>query len=326
MAVWGKYEAKTIHKEMLMFDLTKKQTEFLFYEGKRLNFLTGSVRSGKTFVSCLKWVLWVAEQPATHEFIMVGKTISSLKRNCFGYIEQMIGEKNFKYNTSGKVAYIFGRKVYLEGANDERSEQKIRGMTLAGAYCDEVTLYPESFFSMLLSRLSVRGAKLWATCNPDNPQHYIKKQYIDRADELNCICWNFILTENDFLPDEYIESVSKEYTGVFYERFILGRWVKAEGLVYPFFDNLTHIFDYDIDANERGCEWYVSMDYGTMNPMAMHLWCVDFKKHIVFIQKEYYYDGRKEQNQKTDSEYYEDLCRLTDGYNIEAVIIDPSAY
>ena len=155
--------------KVMSFDLTKKQKDFLFYEGKRLNFLTGSVRSGKTFVSCLKWCLWVAEQPATREFIMVGKTISSLRRNCFGYIEQLIGQKNFTYSTSNKCAYIFGRKVYLEGANDERSEQKIRGMTLAGAYCDEVTLFPESFFSMLLSRLSVPGAKLWATCNPDNP-------------------------------------------------------------------------------------------------------------------------------------------------------------
>lgn len=307
----------------MSFDLTKKQKEFLFYEGNRLNFLTGSVRSGKTFISCLKWCLWVADQPATSEFIMVGKTISSLKRNCFGYIEQLIGQNNFTYSTSNKCAYIFGRKVYLEGANDERSEQKIRGMTLAGAYCDEVTLFPESFFSMLLSRLSVSGAKLWATCNPDSPQHYIKTQYIDRANELNCICWDFILVENEFLPAEYIESVSKEYAGVFYDRFILGKWVKAEGLVYPYFDIFSNVFN---DYSEVGSgEYYVSIDYGTMNPFCAHLWKIDYSSHIAYILKEFYYDGKSTCIQKTDSEYYDDLVALTDGVFVEDIIIDPSA-
>ena len=146
----------------MSFDLTRKQKDFLYYKGNRLNFLSGSVRSGKTFISCLKWCLWIAEQPLDHEFMMCGKTIESLRRNCFNYITQLIGDDNFKYNSSSKVAWIFKHKIYLEGANDERSEQKIRGMTLAGAYCDEVTLFPQSFFSMLLSRLSVAGAKLWA--------------------------------------------------------------------------------------------------------------------------------------------------------------------
>ena len=132
-----------------MFNLTAKQDQFLYSEGARLNFLSGSVRSGKTYVSVLKWCLWLLEQPLENEFIMVGKTVSSLKRNCFGYITTLIGEANFTYSTSKKEAYIFGRKVYLEGANDERAEQKIRGMTLAGAYCDEVTLYPESFLVFL---------------------------------------------------------------------------------------------------------------------------------------------------------------------------------
>lgn len=310
----------------MAFDLTQKQKDFLYYKGNRLNFLTGSVRSGKTFISVLKWCLWVAEQPNDgRAFIMVGKTIESLRRNCFGYITQMIGESNFIYNTTGKKAYIFGKLVYLEGANDERSEQKIRGMTLAGAYCDEVTLFPESFFNMLLSRLSVAGAKLWATCNPDSPLHYIKTNYIDRADELDCICWNFILSDNEFLPPEYIESVSKEYQGVFYERFILGRWVKAEGLVYPYFDEKENCFDVELPPKMIGCEYYVSIDYGTMNPTAMLLWCVNFREHIAYVVKEYYYDGRKLMQQKTDSEYYDDLCKLTDGYLIQDVVIDPSA-
>lgn len=308
----------------MAFSLTKKQTDFLYYKGKRLNFLSGSVRSGKTYISVLKWVLWIAEQPKNHEFIMVGKTLTTLQRNCFNYILTMIGEANFSYSTGQRIAYIFGRKVYLEGANDERSEQKIRGMTLAGAYCDEVTLYPQTFFSMLLSRLSVAGAKLWATCNPDNPMHYIKREYIDREAELDCICWTFKLTENNFLPKEYIEAVSKEYTGVFYDRFILGKWVKAEGLVYPFF-NKSCLYSDKLEPNQVGCEYYVSMDYGTQNPTAMLLWCVNFREHIAYIIKEYYHCGRETGIQKTDSDYYKDLCELVNGYNIESIIIDPSA-
>lgn len=234
----------------MSFGLTQKQYEFLLHDGARINFLTGSVRSGKTYVSLLKWGLWVSQQSRDKEFLMAGKTITSLKRNCFGYLQELFGD-NFKFTTSTKTAYLFGRLVYLEGANDERAEQKIRGMTLAGAYCDEVTLFPESFFKMLLSRLSVDGAKLWATCNPDDPSHYIKTEYIDKADSMSLKVWNFILTENIFLPKEYIDNISKEYSGVFYNRFILGQWVRAEGLCYPQFANnveeyiLPDYFDFD---------------------------------------------------------------------------------
>lgn len=203
----------------------------MYAEGRRLNFLSGSVRSGKTFISLIKWAFWVASMPEESEFLMVGKTVTSLKRNCLNLLESFVGSDNFKYSTTNKMATLFGRTVYLEGANDERSEQKIRGMTLAGAYCDEVTLYPESFFNMLLSRLSVEGAKMWATCNPDSPNHYIKVKYIDR-DDLDCVTWEFVLSENKFLPKEYVDNVSKEYSGVFYNRFILGQWVRAEGVIY----------------------------------------------------------------------------------------------
>ena len=231
--------------------LTPRQKDFLLSKGKRINLLSGSVRSGKTFISLLKFALVVADAPINHEFIIVGKTVTSLKRNCLNLLESFVGTKNFYYSVSNKTAKLFGRTVYLEGANDERAEQKIRGMTLAGAYCDEVTLYPESFFSMLLSRLSIQGAKLWGTCNPDSPNHYIKRNYIDREDELDIAVWNFILTENEFLGRDYIENISKEYTGVFYNRFILGQWVRAEGIIYEKFANdaksfyLPDKFDYN---------------------------------------------------------------------------------
>ncbi len=221
--------AKVEKKEEIGF--TSKQMEFLQADSNRINFLSGSVRSGKTYVSLVKWALWVASQPEDMEFIMVGKTITSLKRNCLSLLEKFVGTDNFHYSSSNKFGTLFGRRVYLEGANDERSENKIRGMTLFGAYCDEVTLYPESFFSMLLTRLSFDDARLWATCNPDNPSHYIKMKYIDN-EELDMKVWNFILTDNTYLGAKFIENISKEFTGVFYNRFILGQWVRAEGIIY----------------------------------------------------------------------------------------------
>lgn len=271
------------------FQLTKKQEQFLFDGGKRLNFLSGSVRSGKTYISLLKWALWVADMPANYEFIMVGKTVTSLKRNCLNLLEAFVGTNNFKYSATQKNAILFGRKVYLEGANDERSEQKIRGMTLAGAYCDEVTLYPKSFFTMLLSRLSVRGAKLWATCNPDTPNHYIKKEYIDRAEELDCNVWNFLLTDNTFLPQEYIDSVSKEYSGVFYNRFILGQWVRAEGIIYSKFANDTQNFllpdNFDF---ARLIKINIGVDFGG-NGSATTFVCVGFTRYykdVIILEAE----------------------------------------
>lgn len=274
---------------MSNFDLTPKQKKFLFSDGKRLNFLSGSVRSGKTYISLLKWALWVASMPKDCQFIMVGKTVTSLKRNCFNCLLEFIGENNFQYSMSNKTAIIFGRLVYLEGANDERSEQKIRGMTLAGAYCDEVTLYPKSFFSMLLSRLSVKGAKMWATCNPDTPNHYIKKEYIDRENELDCVVWNFLLIDNTFLPPEYIESVSKEYSGVFYNRFILGQWVRAEGIIYGKFANETqnYILPDDYDFTNL-IKINIGVDFGG-NGSATTFVCTGFTrffKEVIILESE----------------------------------------
>lgn len=218
-------------------DFSEKQLAFMYDKGKRLNFLSGSVRSGKTYISLLKWALWIAEQPFDREFMMVGKTIGSLKRNCLNLLQTMVGEANFSYSANNKSALLFNHVIHLEGANDERSENKIRGMTLGGAYCDEITLYPQSFVSMLLSRLSVSGAKLWATCNPDTPTHYIKKEYLDNDNIIDKMVWNFYLDDNIFLDAEYVEAVKREYSGVFYQRFILGQWVRAEGVIYTDFAN-----------------------------------------------------------------------------------------
>lgn len=211
--------------------LTEKQFLFLCTKLKRLNFLSGSVRSGKTYVSLQKFALAVKSSPRNAEFIITGKTLTALKRNCLNLLQELVGESNFSYRMSEKEGVLFGHKIWLEGANDEKSENKIRGMTLYGAYCDEVTLFPETFFTMLLSRLSFDESFMIATCNPDSPSHYIKTNYIDNED-LDIAVWNFVLTDNKFMGKKYIEEISKEYQGVFYNRFILGQWVRAEGIIY----------------------------------------------------------------------------------------------
>ena len=181
--------------------LNPKQLEFLKYEDKRINLLTGSVRSGKTYISLLQWAIFVGTMPENVEFLMTGKTLTALKRNCLGLLQDLVGENNFKFSLSQKTGKLFGRTVWLEGANDDRAEAKIRGMTLGGAYVDELTQIPEDFYKMLLSRLSVKDAKLYATTNPDTPTHWVKQQIIDN-DKINKKVWTFTLDDNVILKQQ----------------------------------------------------------------------------------------------------------------------------
>jgi PBSX family phage terminase large subunit len=215
--------------------LSEKQKKFLKDDLHRINLLYGSVRSGKTWISLLKWAIWVGQQAQDKQFLMVGKTITTLKRNCLVLLEELIGD-NITYSISQKKAVIFGRTVWLEGANDERSESKIRGMTLMGVYIDELTQIPQDFYLMALSRLSEKGAVFLATTNPDHPKHYVKTEIIDN-DLLDKQVIKFLIDDNIFLDETYKDNLKKEYSGVFYQRFILGEFVRAEGIIFPEFAN-----------------------------------------------------------------------------------------
>lgn len=294
--------------EKLNMLLTSKQQRFMFADDARINLLFGSVRSGKTYVSLLKFAIFVAKSPRDSRFLICGVTHTSLKRNCLDLLMDLVGSSNFQYSLNRKEGRLFGRMIFIEGAGDSTSEQKIRGLTLKGAYCDEVTLYNENFFMMLLSRLSVTGAKMYATCNPDKPTHYIKERFIDNPKELNCKVWDFKLTDNTFLDQEYVDNLVKEYTGVFYDRYILGKWVKAEGLIFPMYDE-----SYGEAPRETVYEQYcISIDYGTQNPFAAILW--GKSKSVWYAIKEYYYSGREKRVQKTDDEYVEDISRWVDDF------------
>lgn len=216
-----------------------KQREVLtcFLENRlsRLNLLVGAVRSGKTFIALIVWALWVGTSPPGGAYLMCAKSLTTLKRNSLDLLTQLVGSRNFTYSLAAKQGELFGRRVYLEGCNDARAESHIRGLTLQGAYCDELTLFPEDFFAMLLSRLSEPGAKLFATTNPDNPRHWLKVRYMDRAAGLDMRVTEFSIDDNAALDPAYVENLKREYTGVFYKRFILGLWVVADGLCYPQF-------------------------------------------------------------------------------------------
>jgi PBSX family phage terminase large subunit len=288
---------------------------------KRINLLEGSVRSGKTWVSLVLWAFWVAVSPADGNYLMVAKTLTSLRRNCLDLLQSLVGSKNFTYSLSKKEGRLFGRIIYLEGVNDSRAESKIRGMTLQGAYCDELTLFTEDFFTMLLSRLSKAGAKVFATTNPDNPHHWVKVKYIDRQNELNMLVRSFLIDDNPFLDPEYVENLKREYTGVFYDRYISGLWVVAEGLIYP--AAATGAYTVEDDPERIYTQHYVSIDYGTLNPCSMGLW--GLSEDVWYRIREYYHSGRDTRQQLTDEDYYAALEVFVGSLPIRAVIIDPSA-
>lgn len=288
---------------------------------RRINLLEGSVRSGKTWISLVLWAFWVATSPANGNYLMVAKTLTSLRRNCLDLLQTLVGTKHFTYSLSKKEGRLFGRLIYLEGVNDARAESKIRGMTLHGAYCDELTLFSEDFFSMLLSRLSQSNAKLIATTNPDSPYHWLMKKYINRKDELDMLVLKFLIDDNPYLDASYIANLKKEYTGVFYDRFIRGLWVVAEGLIYP--DAAEGKYTLKTDPLKKYSEYYISIDYGTLNPCSMGLW--GFSDGVWYRIKEYYHSGRESRQQLTDEEYYKKLTELAGDLPIRSVIIDPSA-
>ncbi len=307
---------------------TQKQRELLrlWQKGglRRINLLEGSVSSGKTWVSLVLWAFWVASMPEDKPYLMCGKSLTTLKRNCLVLLEELVGKSNFSFSLAAKEGRLFGRRMYLEGANDSRSESKIRGMTLQGAYCDELTQFPEDFFTMLLSRLRLPEAKLIATTNPDNPLHWLKTRYIDRGSELDFLDAVFSIEDNTTLPQDYVDNLKKEYTGVFYERFILGRWVAAQGAVYDMLDQRANVYqpeDRPVDMAWSAART-IAVDYGTSNP-TVFLDVYD-NGQTVRVDREYRWDSQERYRQKTDGEYAEDLAAFM-GESPCAVMVDPAA-
>ncbi len=245
---------------------------------KRINLLEGSVRSGKTWISLVLWAMWVATMPEDGTYLMAAKTLTALERNNLNLLASLVGADNFIFSTASKKATLFGRTVYLEGASDARAENKIRGLTLTGAYCDELTLFDEEFFVMLLSRLSEPGAKLFATTNPDGPGHWLMVNYIKCANArgLDFLRIKFLIDDNPYLSKEYVNSLKQEYTGVFYERFIKGEWCAAEGVVYPEYANAPESYQIKTPPEQISFAT-IGVDFGG-NKSAHAFVCIGFTK------------------------------------------------
>lgn len=281
-----------------MVRYTEKQLELMrmwqHNELRRINLLEGSVSSGKTWISLVLWAFWVKTMPIDGLYLMCAKSLTTLKRNCLLLLQEQIGESNFTFSTSAKEGNLFGRSILLEGANDARSESKIRGLTLQGAYCDELTQFPEDFFTMLLSRLRLPKARLFATTNPDSPMHWLKLDYIDRAEELDFLDVKFAIDDNTELDPEYVYNIKREYVGVYYDRFILGNWVLAEGLIYQDFADNTNDYLIDdpekwLDDNQQKARYFiVGVDFGgTGSATTFQATIITDKMTVLAVDEEY---------------------------------------
>lgn len=285
----------------------------------RINIWEGAVRSGKTYISLWRFLTELSEGPPG-EYVMISRTYDSFKRNVLPELASMIGS-DAKYYKGNRELNIWGKTIHVVGADDERAEAKIRGPTFSGAYVDEITIIPESVFRMLISRCAMRGAKIFGTTNPDSPYHWLKKDFLDGNPDVKS--WQFKLNDNPCLEEKDKEYLRRQYKGLWYQRFIEGKWVQAEGSIYDYFDEKIHVIDF---APSYTSSYIVGVDYGTTNPCAFVLIGHDPNRFPNFwVEDEYYFDSRVAQRQKTDSEYAEDLKKFLSGHPIQAVYLDPSA-
>jgi PBSX family phage terminase large subunit len=178
-----------------------------------------------------------------------------------------------------------GIRVYVFGASDVKAEKVIRGLTVRGAYVDELTVIPEEFFTQLLGRMSAPGAKLFGTTNPDNPAHWLKTKFLDRIKELpDWTAWHFGLDDNPALTDEYKASVRREFTGLWYRRFILGEWCVAEGAVYDMWDPDKHVVPWqELPPMRRLIS--VGIDYGTQHSTVAILLGLGYDRKLYLIDE-----------------------------------------
>lgn len=304
--------------------LSPKQRESYHAATARINLWHGAVRSGKTVACDMRWIERCRRGPPGDR-VMVGKTERTLRRNVLTPLERVLGPKRIRVTAGAGEATILGRRVYLVGANDERAEQKIRGGTFADAYGDEITLWPRSFFQMLLSRLSVPGAALFGTTNPDAPLHWLKRDFIDRAAELDLRAFHFRLEDNPYLDPQYVASLKREYTGLWYTRFIDGAWVMAEGAIWDAFSRGLHCVQ-AVPEEVTLTNLRVAVDYGTANPFVALL-LADGSDGRLWVLEEYRWDSAARGRQLTDSQY---SVALRDRWGaseseLQAFAVDPSA-
>jgi len=283
--------------------LSPKQERSIAQSNGKINLWTGSVRSGKTVSSLLRWLMYVANAPSGGALVVSGKTFDTVYRNVFGPLSDpaITGDvaKLVAYTRGAPTAVMLGREIEVITANDAKAEGRLRGLTCAGMYVDEATLIPEDFWTQALARLSVPGSMMFATTNPAAPSHWLRQKYLLRASETSLRNWHFTLDDNPALDPKYVSWLKSTYTGLWYRRFILGDWCFAEGAVYDMWDENTHVVTTIPPITDWLC---VAIDYGTTNPLHAVLLGLGVNDTL-YVVAEWRYDSRAEGRQLTDVEY-----------------------
>lgn len=311
---------------VIRLPISNKQRQIMAFPYTKYDALIcdGAIRSGKTVFMMLSFIDDAMRRYNGQRFGICGKTVDSTIKNIIApYLELTYAKEKYRlqWKRSEKLLIVAqGNKqnvFEVFGGKDESSYMLIQGRTLAGILVDEVALQPRSFVEQAVARCSVTGSKLWFNCNPDSPQHWFYTEWIQNAKDRNALHLHFLLEDNPSLDEAVVNRYKTLYTGVFYQRYILGLWVLAEGLVYDFTE------DHITEEKPKGAEYFISIDYGTLNPFSAGLWSVTGNKAVRI--KEYYYDGRNKKRQLTDDEYCEEVKALAGDLEISRVIVDPSA-
>lgn len=295
----------------------------------------GAVRAGKTIIMSLSYIIWAMEQFSYTKFGMAGKTIGSFRRNVLftlkiilvlrGYRVHDDRSQNILTVSKGDVENYF----HIFGGRDERSQDLVQGFTAGGFFFDEVALMPESFVNQAVARCSVEGSKYWFNCNPDGPFHWFKVNWLDNIKEKNALHIHFLLEDNPSLSSKMVDRYKRMFSGIFYERFILGLWVLAEGVIYSMFQK--HMVIDEVPKGVRILKKWIGVDYGQSNA-TVFLLCGLGSDDKLYILDEYYHEGRSDQVQKSPSKYAKDFKKwlIKNGVedvpvNYDYIYIDPSA-
>lgn len=302
-----------------MSGFSPMQEEYFRNATHRWNVKSGATRSGKTYMDYYlipKRIRAVAGKPGL--VVLLGNTKGTLQRNIIDPLQLIWGERLVSPIRSDNTAVLFGEKCYCLGADKINQVDRLRGSSIKYCYGDEVVTWHEEVFSMLKSRLDREYSIFDGTCNPEGADHWFK-EFLDS--DADIYCQNYTIYDNPFNPPEFVRNLEKEYDGtVYFDRYIKGLWVNAEGLVYPMWNGQLVLEDY---TPSGWGEWYISGDYGTVNPCSLGLWWVN--DDMAVRVDEYYFDSRKRNWSKTDEEHYEALEELAGDRDITYVIVDPSA-
>lgn len=313
----------------MAFSEKQKQILRFPYSGYNALICDGAVRSGKTSVMSLSFFLWAMGNFKDQNFAFCGKSVGAVERNIItpllnvSYLREHF---QIRYNRSGHVVTakrgLVENRFYLFGGKDESSYTLIQGITLAGVLFDEVALMPRSFVQQSIARCSVENSKLWFNCNPENPLHWFRQEWILKALEKNALYIHFLMDDNPSLSEEKKKQYKTMFSGVFYQRYILGQWVMSEGLIYDMFDRTNNVYRESPVAMKSTSTRCIACDYGTANP-TVFLDIYD-DGETIRVDREYRWDSRKSMRQKTDEEYANDFMDFM-GDNWCTVLVDPSA-